>query len=259
MSRGWLRSRAFVDRQYAMILAALVVLALLGGWLTYGAYAAPGTHTEERTVSSWETTGEFDHSATVVERNPVFARDEVLDNRTIYFRSIAPVLDATFRTGYAGADRGDLSVQVNVTLVSRSVGDSEENPTEYWRTTRSLGHAESGSVSPGESVAVPFSVDADAVANRTERIRDELDGGTGTVTTTVRATVQYSGTVDGQRVDRVENYSLPIGITGSIYRVNDPAPRRIPTRRLARRPLWKSRDWCPASAVRSCWSGRSSP
>lgn len=222
MSRGWLRLRAFVDRHYGLVVAALVVLALVAGWFTYTAYATPETRTEQRTVLSWSTTGEFEHGATVVEENSVFPRDSELRNRTIYFRSIAPTLDGTFRAGYADADRGDLSVRVNLTLVTRSVGGVEERRTEYWRVNRSLGDAESASVSPDESVAVPFSIDTNAVDNRTERIRDELGGASGDVNTTVRATVQYAGTVDGKRVEREETYVLPVEIAGGVYRVDDP-------------------------------------
>lgn len=217
-----LRLRAILDSHYATVVVALVVLGMLGGWLTYGAYVAPGTHAEERTVSSWRTTGQFDHGATVTEENSVFPEGTRLSNRTTYFRTVAPVLDGTFRSAYSGAQNGDLAARVDVTLVLRSVDGEGESRTEYWRTTRSLGQREVDSLSPGESVSVPFSVDVDAVENRTNRIRQELGGQPGEVRLSVVATVRYAGTVDGQSVDRTVEYSLPLGIGGGTYQVQDP-------------------------------------
>lgn len=226
MSHWPLRVRAFLDENYATVVAALVVLALFGGWLTYGAYASPGTHTEERTASSWQTTGQFDHGATVTEENPVFPVGTRLSNRTTYFRSVAPVLNGTFRTGYADAESADLSATVNVTLVLRSVDSEDGSKTEYWRTTRQLGRQRVDSLAPGQSVRVPFSVDVNALGNRTQEIRNQLGGQPGQVTASVRATVRYAGTVEDRSVDRTVEYRLPLAIDGGTYRVEDPGAVR---------------------------------
>jgi len=223
MSRWSLRTRAILDGHATTVIAALVALALLGGWLAYGAYVSPGTHTEQRVESSWRTTATFDHNATVTEENAVFPVGTTLDDRTTYFRSVAPTLDGTYRSGYADAERGDLSARANLTLVLRSVGGEEgEAQTEYWRVTRTLGTERVDSLSPGESLAVPFSVDVNELENRTARIRDDLGAQPGQVQATVRATVTYAGTVEGRQVDRTVEHSLPIGVDGSTYQVDDP-------------------------------------
>ncbi|WP_137284862.1 DUF5305 domain-containing protein [Halorussus salinisoli] len=226
MPRWPLRLRALLDGNYAVVVGALVVLALLGGWLTYGAYVSPGTHAEERPVSSWRTTGQFDHGATVTEENSVFSVGARLSNRTTYFRSVAPVLDGTFRSRYDGAARGNLSARVTVTLVLRSVGDGEsgEPRTEYWRDERELASERVESVSPRESVSVPFEVDVNELQNRTSRIRTELGSGPGEVEATVRANVRYTGMVEGRQVNRTVEHAMALGVDGGVYRVDDPGP-----------------------------------
>ncbi|MFC4447722.1 DUF5305 domain-containing protein [Halorussus aquaticus] len=225
MPRWPLRLRASLDGNYAVVVGALVVLALLGGWVTYGAYVSPGTHAEERIVSSWRTTGQFDHGATVTEQNSVFSVGTRLSNRTTYFRSVAPVLDGTFRSRYEGAARGNLSARVTVTLVLRSVGgESGDSATVYWRDERELATERVESLPPGEAVTVPFEVDTNELRNRTSRIRGELGAGPGETKATVRASVRYVGTVEGQRVDRTVEHSMGLGIDGPIYQVESAGP-----------------------------------
>lgn len=65
-------------------------------------------------------------------------------------------------------------------------------------------------VSPGTSVTVPFAVDAPQARNRTARIEDSLGDPPGNPQFAIVTTVSLSGTVNGQSVDRTEEYLLPV-------------------------------------------------
>jgi hypothetical protein len=77
----------------------LVVLAAVGGGVSYATYVEPGTVTESEPVGQWGTTAGYTHSATVVEDTEAFPAGTVLENRETYFTEVAPVLDARFSIG----------------------------------------------------------------------------------------------------------------------------------------------------------------
>jgi hypothetical protein len=226
MDRLALRLRAILDRQFLFVVAALVLLVLLGGWLTYTAHISPGTTTEEQTGASWQTTGQYDHSATVQRSNSVFSRGTELTNRSVYFTDVSPQLNGTFRFTYAASETGDLNQSISLSLVIRGVeqrGESQ-NQTVLWQTTRLINDRVSESANPDEATRVPFSIDVKNVANRTEQINEELGGPPGQTEVFVRATVEYQGTVNGNAVDRTKTYALPIGLDGDTYTAGSTDP-----------------------------------
>ena len=109
-----LRLRALLNKQFTVIVAALIVLALVGGWTTYTVHATHSTTTEERSVSSWQTEGRFNHSTTVTENNPVYPVGTPLTNRSIYFAEIAPWFNGTYAFIYDASERGDLNGTVSL-------------------------------------------------------------------------------------------------------------------------------------------------
>ena len=135
MDEWGVRTRGVLDEWFAVAVVVLLVVAGAGAYLTYGAYAAPGTHTEERTVGSWESTASFDHSATVVNGTEVFAEGDTVSNRSVYFRRVMPILDGAFTYGYRATGDGALETTVETRLVIRSISDergSDEESTTFY-------------------------------------------------------------------------------------------------------------------------------
>jgi hypothetical protein len=168
-----LRARAVLSNRGTEVAALLVVLALIGGWVTYTTHVDPGTTTEERVVASWSRTAGFDHGATVRNPNPVFGEGERLSNRTIYFTRVSPVLDGNYTLGYAATDGGPLNATVRLGLVIQGV-TGEEGEEPLWRTTRALGSRSASDLRPGETLRVPFSLDVREVQNRTDGVTSTL-------------------------------------------------------------------------------------
>jgi membrane-associated protease RseP (regulator of RpoE activity) len=217
-----LRLRRSLADSFALVVAALVVFALLGGWLAYTTHVSPGSHVEERTTASWEATGDFRYSATVTNGTIAFPEGEVLTNRSVYFTSVSPVLDGSFVYTYTAAE-GDLTVNTTLVLVLHAVGEgSDGTPIEYWRVTRRLGNDRAASLAPGETLAIPFSRDVNATRRLGERIEGQVGSSEGTVEALLTARVRFDGQVEGQSVSGTRTYRLPIGLEDGRYRVDDP-------------------------------------
>jgi hypothetical protein len=216
-----LRLRALLEEQFALIAIGLVVLVLVGGAVTYTTQVEPGTTTEERVVSTWETNGGFDHSATVVTQNPVFPVGTQLQNRSVYFSRLAPGLNGTYVFGYRTTGSGELTAEIDVALVTRATGEGSESGSSagvLWETRRPLGERKT-TLSSGESVQIPFRLNTTGVQERRDRIAQQLGTSTGTIKTVVQATVDVSGTVDGEQVQDSRSHTIPLTFERSTYRV----------------------------------------
>lgn len=229
-----LRARALVSRQSKILILVLLVLAGIGGFLTYNAYAQPNTSVRTNEVTTWTANGSFTHRATVIDNEskvgPVFEPGQVVRNRSVYFRSIMPRLNGTFRFGYA-ADAGELETTVRQRLVIRSVGGGGgegEQRVVYWRQARSLDRKRA-TLAPGERVTVPFSVNVTDAVVTASSIQERL-GAPGEVRMSINVTVALSGTAGGRAVNRTVRYALPLRTDGGIYRVGSGGKMRAFTR-----------------------------
>jgi hypothetical protein len=229
-SARWLRVRALLDRQFAVVVLALLVVAGTGGYLAFDAYAGSNTTVRTTEVTLWEADGSFTHRATVVDnesRAGPFEPGAVVTNRSVYFQPVMPVLNGTFRYGYV-ADAGELTATVRPRLVIRSVGESGENRIEYWRLTRSL-ETHEATLAPGERGQAPFAVNVTDAAATADRVHERV-GDPGRTQMSVNVSVALSGTAGSQSVDRTLRYALPLSVEGDVYRVASSGETRTFTR-----------------------------
>ena len=219
MVDGWLRARAVLDRWFPVVVAVFVVLAGVGAWAAYGAYVAPGTTVEERTVDEWRVTGGFDHRATVTPpaNGTAFEPGTTVENRSVYFTAVMPELEGSFTLGYGG--EGPAAVRLDERVRVRSAeGTGDEEPTVYWKQSRAL---ESGNATlqPGGRLRVPFSLNVTQAVVDAEAVNGRL-GSPGQVQVDIVVDV----VVDRQN-GPAQNLSfvLPIRPEGSLYRVESGA------------------------------------
>ena len=218
MSERSLRVRAFLDQQFLVVVVALVLLAGLGGWVTYTTHVDPGTTTEERPGPSWRTAAWFNHSATVTADNPVYPEGTTLRDRSIYFTEVTPVLSGEYVFTYEASESGDLDGTVSLELIQRGIEVGQENTTVVWQTSKDLETTSTESLAPGERMRVPFELDMNATANRTGQITERLGNPPGETQVLVRAVVDLQGSVNGQQVEDVRNHTLAVGLQGGTYR-----------------------------------------
>jgi hypothetical protein len=216
-----LRLRRLLADSFTLLVVALVVLTLLGGWLAYTTHVSPGTHVEERTTGSWEATGDFRYSATVTNGSAAFPEGQVLSNRSVYFTSVSPVLDGSFVYTYR-ANEGDLAANVTLVLVLHSIDEGDDgNTVEYWRVTRRLGTDRASSLAPGETLRTSFSRDMNATRQLSNRIEERIGDSGGTIEALLTARVRFDGQAEGQPVSGTRAYRLPIELEEGQYRVLD--------------------------------------
>lgn len=216
----WLRTRAVVERWFWVLVVVLVVVAVGSGWLAASAYAFPANTTEEHVVSTWSTQGSFTHEATVRSENPVFETGITLEDRPVYYRSISPVADGTYTFTYESTASGTATVETDLALQIRSVGENGEQV--YWETTRPLESNRKTEVSPGTPVRTEFSLNTSAVEHRIEEIESSLGGTTGTLQVSVLAGYSVEGQIAGEQVQEQATYSIPLSLSGATYSFGDP-------------------------------------
>jgi hypothetical protein len=180
-------------------------------------------HTEQRQVSSWSMTTDFDHAATVRKDNQVYPVGTTLENRSAYFSSITPVLDTTVAFEYAASNDGNITASAETWLKFQRVSRDRNGNVEtvYWQMSRELERERATGLEPGEQFRVPVAVNVSRLANRSERIEDQLGRTQGQTEAIVRATVEVNGTVNGAPVSRSEQHALPVEV-GEVYGVRDP-------------------------------------
>lgn len=233
MQPGWeLRVRAVADRWSAVVVLVALLTAAGGGWLVYGSYVQPPAATEERVVSTWATTGAFDHRATVRRANPVYPVGTTLADRPVYFAAIAPELDGAFRFSYEASDGG--AVDVDVTLRRRLRAASRDGDRPYWTVSETIETAAVRAVEPGQDVGVSFSVNVSDAQARIDAIHEALGASPGRTEVDVVARVRIRGTVNGGPVEEERTYNLTLLPAGSTYEVEGGAPATAERRAVER-------------------------
>ncbi len=211
--------------EYAVVICVVGLVALAAGGWAVGSALAVGPfgdeiptatdETEERTVQFFNATGRFEYGATVQQGSRAFTRGERLPERTLYFTSIAPVLDGTHRYVYS-ADGGSLRVNTNARLVIREVDDE----ARYWSVTEPLESTTASDVGPGQPVETSFSVNVSEIDRRASEIRDELGAAPGSIESVVVVETTFEGTADGQPVSGSMTTELAVESSGDTYRVD---------------------------------------
>lgn len=219
MDERQLRLRRVVNKWRLAIAGTLVLTLLTGATVSYVAYVDPGTTTEERVESTWSTSGDYSHQATVTEANPVFETGRTLRNRSVYFTEVAPILRGAHQFTYDAA-RGNLTVDASLTLVRQSV--NPEDGTVFWETTDTVETTRARNVAPGDPVTLPFELDTPTVRNETANISESLGQPPGELNVFLRAEVGLEGQAAGSAVDRQLQYDLPVAIASDLTRIDDP-------------------------------------
>ncbi|GGN22737.1 DUF5305 domain-containing protein [Halarchaeum nitratireducens] len=212
-----LQVRATLGNCLAALAVVALLLAVFGGYATYGAYAAPGTTETQRTVEAWAVSGGFEQNATVTESNPVFPVGTQLENRSTYFVGVSPIMHGAFTLRQRPPADTPVSVTLDSRLRTRSVG--EEDGTVYWQTTRPLDAATVERLGGDDTARVSFRVNTSRVLAHRDRITSQLGSGPGTLETAVVVDATVSGPVEGAPTTLAFTKTLPLSFSGSTYTV----------------------------------------
>lgn len=155
------RFTVLINKHFFTIVLVLALITAGGGWLTYSTILSPGTHTEERVVSSWQVNGEFNYSATVINDTPVFDKGEVRKNRKYYITNATPILDGKFNFQLAEGD-GNATVKTRARLVHYAAHKKSEK--RIWNLSTPL-TTNRQQLTAENTVTTAFTVNASSVRN----------------------------------------------------------------------------------------------
>lgn len=212
------RFTVLINEYFFPIVLILALITAGGGWLTYTTILAPGTHAEERVVSSWQVDGEFNYSATVINDTPVFDKGDVRRNRKFYITNATPILDGTFNFQLIEGD-GNATVKTRARLVHYAA--HKESEKRIWNISTPLTTNRQQLTTETPSTTA-FTVNASSVRNLNRRLlrRHGSLYRVADLGTSVVVSAQVNGTIDGKRVQRVFNYRLPINSTKDYYDIS---------------------------------------
>jgi hypothetical protein len=218
------RLRAIFSDYFVLVVLAALVVGALGGYLAVTAHAEETTQTRTSQVTTWTDSGSFTHSATVVNDTAVYDAGDRLRNQSVYFQQLTPGLDGSFRYRYTAREGGNLTADVDLSLVLRSAGESDGgNVTEYWQLSSGLGEREAV-LAPGDRLRVPFSMNVTNASQRLDAIDSQFGGTPGEKELFVLADVSLTGTRNGSPVDTTRTYRMPIALDGNVYEVSASGP-----------------------------------
>lgn len=215
MTEWGLRARILASEYLVLLVVAGVLVAAAGGWLVYTTHVEPGVEQQQEVQGTWETTGGYDHAATVTESTRVFPVGATLEDRSTYYTRVTPELDGTFEYRFDAAD-GELDVEATSQLVIRSVDESGE---VLWSVEEPLDN-DSATLSPGETAAVPFTLNVSEVAGDVDEIESELGASPGETRVFVRTDVSAAGTAAGDSAQHAATYELDVTPGGATYQVS---------------------------------------
>ncbi|MFB6139440.1 MAG: DUF5305 domain-containing protein [Halosimplex sp.] len=219
------RARLFVASNGALVVAVCLLLAAVGGVVAYRSFTGPDTATEQRTVATWTTDGEFHHAAVVRNGTRAFDEGDVLRNRSVYFSSVAPTLNGTYVFRHSG-DAEPATVQTDLRLVVRAVEQTQSGSSVLWDVSERVGSNRASDLQPGSELAVPFAFNVTEQSELAEDVRRELGSARGVVQVRLVANTTVSTTVAGEQFDRERSTTLVVRPRSDSYVVSTEGPGR---------------------------------
>lgn len=197
------------------VLAILLVLAAVGGWLVYTTHVAPPTEIQDREVGAIEADAGYEYSATVERENEVFPVGTELDDRDRFFTSVTPELDGRYVYSFESTTAESVAAETELVLRLRAT----DGDTEYWSDREVLGRERVEATDGSGTVQVPFAVDVPAAQQRIAAIEDDL-GSAGSTEIGVVARTTVVGTVAGETVEETHTHVLAIQPQGPTFGVS---------------------------------------
>lgn len=216
-----LQLRAFLN-EWATVLIVVLLIASAGvGWWAYQINLEPSVETEQRLAEQWSESTTYSHSAPITNDSLPFAAAERATNRPLYYTRLSEQLDGTYRYEYT-ADSGSVDVTTDTYLLIRGGRLENNNMTEtYWKLSEPLA-ADSQTLDPGETHQVDFSVNVIEVLRTIGTVEQQLDSTEGIVDVRVVSVSELSGSVESDSINTSYRSELPLVVSPSTFRVNDP-------------------------------------
>lgn len=214
------RVRYVVSSNFTLTVAACLALVLVGAYIAVGTHSGPDTTTEQRTVATWSSDAEFRHGAVVQRDTRAFPAGTVLRNRSLYFASVAPVLNGSYVYRHEGGVE-PAAVRTELRLIVRSIRQSGDETDVLWRVSEPIATRETESLDPGEAHRVPFEVNVTEQSEIAREVEADLGASPGRTQVLVVAETTAEVTVAGESVAESRSDRLEIAPRQQTYSVTE--------------------------------------
>lgn len=213
--------RAALTRWFVPILLLLVTVTAGSGYVVYEAHVdGAETVVEEQTTGTWTVESDFAHQTTITRTTSVFEQGERLENRPLYFTSVMPRLNGTYTISHVNTDGNAANASIDLSLVIRSVGQSDGEDVVFWQTKDTLRTLDAVEIEDGTTTARTVRVDVPTILNRTESIRKDLAAAPGETEVQIQAESEIESTVAGETFTDTRTDSITISPGEAVYRVD---------------------------------------
>lgn len=200
---------------FISIMIAFIVLSAV--WLAIS--MKPTQETNAVVSSTYAQNALYTYNVPVTLDNPLYSVGTNLGmNKPAYFYAISPAMDMSFLYGLQSSDSVSVNGDINtVALVSGQSKDGD-NVTTYWQKTLPLATSRF-TLEGDKATKQDFTVNMVDIQNTIKSVSNQINY-TDDTNVVITSKVSYSGTVNGESVTEVVNYTLPITMENAYYQVS---------------------------------------
>lgn len=212
--------RILLNRWVLAIAVVCLILALVGGYVAYGAHLGEEeTRIEEHTAGTWTVDSEFEHAAVAERSAAVFRSGDRLENRPLYFTSVSPEIRGTYSLTHENTDGDSAVASAELSMVVRAVEEIDGQTAVHWEERETLDSLSGIDIGDGDEATVTVSIDVPETLERIETIEADLEAAPGETEVLLVAETAVETDVAGETFTDTRTDRLEIDPGPAVYRV----------------------------------------
>lgn len=215
-----LKLQNLVIERYKPIRILLVMIILFSVLLMAYSLFKPSYVEQKYIASSYSTKGVYSYTAYVNGSNPLYPVGTVLpSDQPAYFYSVSPILNMVFTFGINSSDSSDVSATRKTIILATAENYEEIQEHILWQKEFPIVNAGDVRLSNGDIASHNFSIDIAQVQAVVQAVKDDLQYSQ-EANLTIITYVDLDGSINGKSVDEVLEYSVPLLVSESYYRIS---------------------------------------
>lgn len=192
---------------------------IFSGIWTYDSFTGAEYEVQEKLVSSYTQYGTYTYTVPVTEANPLYAKGTILNmGKPAYFLTVSPTVDVSFTYRLESTGSVDINVERETMIVATSKEVVEEEEKIFWQKEFPLKSDGFDKINNGEMVTSNYSLNISEIQSMVKGVQDQLKYPQD-ATIEVVTRVNYDGKINGENVEGTEEFTMPIAISPSYYKI----------------------------------------
>ncbi|AEA47310.1 DUF5305 domain-containing protein [Archaeoglobus veneficus] len=198
-----------IKKRFWILTVVLLVSSLLLSGYWYYSSSKPRYVEEKVEVPFYTVKGGYTGSALVLKENPVWEVEDRLSGLPVYLLGISPIMDVNFSFKISNPN-----ANVSIKSVTKVIYSSSYNEKLLWKKT----YMEFTNETTGNSLESTFSINITDLRKTINDVQKALGFHQGTTEVKIVTCVNYSGFVNGEKVEEVKTYVMPLDVGGDTYK-----------------------------------------